>query len=66
MSLLFFVFMDNLELSGSRILDTYYVNFRFSLKVSFYLTKTENKTKKFQHSSHTIALNKGNIFAKKY
>ena len=27
----------------------------------FYLTKTENRTKKLQHSSHTIALSKGAI-----
>ena len=34
----------------------------FSLIVTFYLTKTENRAKK--HSSHTIALSKGPIFAK--
>ena len=38
----------------------------FSLTVTFYLTKTENRTKKsLALSSHTVTLNKGTIFAKK-
>ena len=41
----FFKFMDNLEHSGSRIPDTKSVKLMFSLTVTFYLTKTENKTK---------------------
>ena len=32
---------------------------------NFYLKKTENRTKKSLNSSHTIALNKGTILAKK-
>ena len=45
-SLLFFGFMANLKQSGSRILDTYSVKLTFSLRKLFYLTKTENRTKK--------------------
>ena len=37
----------------------------FSLIVTFYLTKTENRTKKYLNSSHTIALDTGTILAKK-
>ena len=33
--------------------------------VTFYLTKAEKITKNIQHSSHTIALSKGTISAKK-
>ena len=36
----------------------------FSLEITFYLTKVENRTK-LSHSSHTITLNKGTTFAKK-
>ena len=64
-SLLFFGFMANLELSGSSIQDAESVKLTFSLKITFYLTKTEKELKNFQHSSHTIALSKGIIFAKK-
>ena len=42
-SLSFFQFMANLEQSGSRILDAWSVKITFSL--TFYLTKTENRTK---------------------
>ena len=46
-SLLIFGFMANLEQSGSRILGaTLSVALTFSLKVIFYLTKTEDRTKK--------------------
>ena len=41
-----FQFTANLEQSGSRISDVQSVKCIFSLKVTFYLTKTENKTKK--------------------
>ena len=42
------------------------VQLTFSLTITFYLTKTENGTKKnLYHSSHTIAISKGTIFAKK-
>ena len=45
-SLLFFQFMANLEQTGSRIPDAYSAKLTFSLTVTFYLTKTENRTKK--------------------
>ena len=52
-SLPFFRFMANLEPSGSRIPDALSVKLTFSLKVTFYLTKTENRTKKsFTQLSH--------------
>ena len=36
----------------------------FASGVTFYLTKSENRTKKsLQYSSHTISLSKGTIFA---
>ena len=37
--------MANFEQSRSQILDTWSVKLTFSLTVTFYLTKTENKTK---------------------
>ena len=43
-SLSFFQFMTNLEQSGSRILDAWSVKLTFSLMVTFYITKTENRT----------------------
>ena len=46
MSLPFFQFTANLEQSGSRIPDAQTVKLIFSLIVTFYLTKTENRTKK--------------------
>ena len=42
----FFQFTANLEQSGSRIPDAQTVKLIFSLIVTFYLTKTENRTKK--------------------
>ena len=45
-SLSFFQFMANLEQSESRIPDTEHVTHTFSLAVTFYLTKTDNRTKK--------------------
>ena len=50
--------MINLEQSGSRIPDA------FLWTVTFYLIKTGIKTKNFLHSSHTIILSNGNVFAK--
>ena len=41
------------------------VKLTFSLTVTFYLTKTQNKTKNLLYSSHTIALSKGIIFSRK-
>ena len=46
MSESFFQFMANLEQFGSRILDAESVKLIFSLIVTFYITKTENRTKK--------------------
>ena len=45
-SLSFFQFIANLEQSGSKIPDVWSVKHTFSLKVTFYLTKTESRTKK--------------------
>ena len=45
-SLLFYQFIANLELSESRIPDAWSVKLIFSLKETFYLTKTENRIKK--------------------
>ena len=46
-SLLFLQFMANFEQSGSRSPVASYVKCTFSSVVTFYLTKTENKTKKY-------------------
>ena len=64
MSLSFIKFLDNLEQSGSRISDAYSVKLIFSLKVTFYLTKTGSRTKKSLAQLSIIALNKSTIFAK--
>ena len=45
-SLSFFQFMANLQLSGSRISEEWSIEITFSLTMTFYLTKTENKIKK--------------------
>ena len=65
MSLSFSQFTANVEQSGSQIWDTYSVKLKFSLIVTFYLGKTEHRTKNFFQNSHTIALSKGTILAKK-
>ena len=58
--------MSNLEQSRSQISDAYPANFTYSLIVTVYLTKNENRTKKSQtHFSHYV-LSKGAIFAKKH
>ena len=64
-SLSFFQFMANLQPSGSRIRDAWSIKFTALLIVTFNLIKPENRTKKSQHSSHTIGLSKGTIFATK-
>ena len=46
MSLSFFRFMFKLEQCGSRIPDAESAKLTFSLTVTFYLTKTKNRTKK--------------------
>ena len=50
----FFQFMANFEQSGSRIPDVQHVKLIFSLIATFYLRKTENRTKKSltQHSHY--------------
>ena len=58
-SLRFFQFTANLEQSGSQIPDAY------SVKLMFSLQKLKTELKIIKHSSHTIALSKGTIFAKK-
>ena len=63
-SLSFFRFRAYLEQSRSWIPDKLSVKLTFSLKVTFYLTKTENITKIAQHSFLTNALSEGTIFAK--
>ena len=50
--LLFRLSMASLEQSGSWIPDAYSVKLTFSLTVTFYFTKTENRTKKSLHLSH--------------
>ena len=45
-SLSLFRFMANLQQSGSRISNAWSVKLTFSLMVTFYLTKRENRTKK--------------------
>ena len=45
-SLQVFQFMANLEQSVSQILDAEFAKLMFSLIVTFYVTKTENRTKK--------------------
>ena len=59
--MLFFRFMANLKQSRRRIPDEWSVE----LTLTFYLTKNENRTKHFWHTSHTTALSKGTVFAKK-
>ena len=52
----FFQIKANLEQSGSRIPDAESVKLRFSSKVIFYLTKTENRTKKSFNTALIILL----------
>ena len=46
-SLSFFKFLANLEQSGGWIPDTESAKVMFSIIVTFFLTKTENRTKKY-------------------
>ena len=54
----FFQFMANLEITGSQIPDALPVKITCPLTATFYLTKTENRTKKsliqHLHYSYTI------------
>ena len=65
MSLLLPRFMANLEQSRIRSPDAWSVKLIFSLTVTIYLTKSENRIKKSQNSSHSITLSKGPVFTKK-
>ena len=62
-SSLFFQFVTNLEQFASQRSGAWSGKLTFSLIATFYLTKIENRTKNLKHSSHTIALSKGTIFA---
>ena len=55
-SLTFFQFMANLDYSGSQIPDAKSRKFIFSLIVTFFLTDTENKTKKELWHYRALAL----------
>ena len=52
----FFRFVANFEQSGSRIPDAGSVKLTFSLTVTFYLTKTENRTKKSLNAALILLL----------
>ena len=55
--IVFFLFMVNFQGPGRQIPDARSIKLTFSLKVTLYLTKAENRTKRSQ--IHTIALGKG-------
>ena len=55
-TLQFFQFMANLEQSESHIPDAQSVKLVFSLMVTFYFTKTENRTKKISDTALTLLL----------
>ena len=55
-TLQFFQFMANLEQSESHIPDAQSVKLIFSLMVTFYFTKTENRTKKISDTALTLLL----------
>ena len=57
--------MANLEQSGSRIPDAQSIKLIFSLTVTFYLTKTENRIQISLTQLSHIALSKGTFFTKK-
>ena len=52
----FFQFTANLEQSENRIPDAQSVKLIFSLMVTFYLRKTENRTKKISVTALTLLL----------
>ena len=65
-SLSFFQFMANLQPSGSRIPDVWFMKLKSSLTITFYLTKLDNRTiKSLTQVFYYIALSKDTIFAKK-
>ena len=53
---LIFRFLAHLQPSGSRILDAWPIELTFSLTIIFYLTKTENRTKKTHHAAFILLL----------
>ena len=55
-SLLFFQFTTNLEQSGSRILDVQSVKLMFSLTVTIYLPKSENRNEKISNTTLVLFL----------
>ena len=55
-SLIFFQFMANLEQSWSQIPDTWSVKLPFLLTVTFYLKKSENRTKKTSNTALILLL----------
>ena len=64
-SFLVLQFMANLKQSRSWKPDAQSVKVIFSLTVTFYLTKTENRTQNSLTQPSNIALNKSTIFVKK-
>ena len=60
----FFQFVANFEPSGSRIPHAFYIKLTFSITKTFVLQKLKTELK--NHSSNTVTLSKGTIFAKKY
>ena len=61
----FFWFMFDLEQSGTWIPGAWSMILTFSSIATFYLAKKKTELKTLKHSSHTIGLSKGTIFAKK-
>ena len=59
----FFQFVANFEPSGSRIPHAFYIKLTFSITKTFVLQKLKTELK--NHSSNTVTLSKGTIFAKK-
>ena len=55
-SLIFFQFMANLEQSWSQIPDAWSVKLPFLLTVTFYLKKSENRTKKTSNTALILLL----------
>ena len=51
-AIVFLLFMVNLQSSGSRFQDAWSIKFRYSLRVTFFLTKTENRIKTITQLSY--------------
>ena len=52
----FFLFMANLQPSQSRIPDAWSIKLTFSIIITFYLTITENRTKKVSNTALILLL----------